>query len=63
MPTTSELIRRLKKAGFVVVRNGHKHDLYARPGSDEKPIPVSRHKKELANGTYHRILKDAGIED
>lgn len=57
-----ELLKRLKKAGFVKEREGGKHTLYENKETGVV-IPVPRHRgKEIATGTAERILKLAGIK-
>ena len=58
---TSELIKLLKKAGFIKGREGGRHTLYENPNTG-KSIAVSRHAKEIPTGTAERILKQAGIK-
>lgn len=50
---TSELLKLLKQKGIILYRHGKKHDLYYSPLT---------HKTELASGTLHSILKDAGLK-
>jgi predicted RNA binding protein YcfA (HicA-like mRNA interferase family) len=60
--TWAELIRLLKKAGYVAHRAGkgsHQHLIHPKTG---KVITVSVHtKKEVGTGLAERIKKDAGI--
>ena len=62
--TWAELIRRLKKAGYVQQRTGkgsHQQFINASTG---KVITVAIHtKKEVGKGLAQRILKDAGLRD
>ena len=60
MATTAELIRRLTRAGFVLVHHAKKHDVYE--GPDGKRIIVWRHNREIPNGTYRSLLKAARLE-
>jgi predicted RNA binding protein YcfA (HicA-like mRNA interferase family) len=59
--TTSELVRRLVKVGFRLMVRGKRHDIYenARTG---RRVVVPRHAKEIPNGTYRAILRDADID-
>lgn len=57
---TGELIKQLKEHGWKLVRHGHRHDLYAKPGCKDS-IAVQRTKGEVPKGTANKILKDAGI--
>ena len=61
MASTAELLRRLRRAGFTLVDHGKRHDIYEGPNG--KRIPVGRHAREIPNGTYHSMLRDAGIGD
>jgi predicted RNA binding protein YcfA (HicA-like mRNA interferase family) len=61
MATTAELIRRLRRAGFRLIAHGKKHDVYENSGSDRRVI-VPRHSREIPNGTYHSMLRDAGLD-
>lgn len=61
MASVSELVRRLTRAGFTVVRHGKRHDIYE--NAEKRRVVVPRHKKEMANGTYRGILKDAGLTE
>ena len=63
MPLTSkEMIRKLKKHGFVVVsQNGSHVKLF---NSDKNiTIIVPYHNRELKKGLEKAILKQAGIEE
>lgn len=61
MASTSELVRRLIKVGFRLMVHGKKHDIYenARTG---RRVMVPRHSKEIPNGTYRSILRDADLD-
>jgi len=52
----SELLRRIKKVGWYLVRHGSEHDLY---GHDDHPgvlIAIPRHgSKEVPTGTANNI--------
>jgi predicted RNA binding protein YcfA (HicA-like mRNA interferase family) len=56
----SALIRRLKRAGFYLVRHGKRHDIYEAPNGRRVVLP--RHAVDLPRGTYLAILRDAGLE-
>lgn len=58
---TSELLKLLKQKGIILYQHGKKHDLYYSPLT-HKTFPVPRHKTEIASGTLHSILKDAGLK-
>ena len=57
MATKAELLRRLVKAGFKLAA----HDIYENPRTSRRVI-VARHSKEIPNGTYRSILRDAGLD-
>ncbi len=59
--TPKELIRILKHKGFVLERSRGSHQLWLHPASQKRVI-VPMHKKDLPKGTFHAILKQAGIE-
>ncbi len=63
MPLTSkELIKKLKKAGFVIVsQNGSHVKLYN--ADSNKTLIVPFHCKDLKKGLEQAILKQAGLED
>lgn len=58
----SELERLLKKKGCYFLEEGTRHEVwYSTINSSEFMVP--RHEgKEVAIGTVHKILKDAGIK-
>jgi predicted RNA binding protein YcfA (HicA-like mRNA interferase family) len=58
---TSELIKKLKNAGFIKGREGGRHTIYDNPVTGQS-IAVSRHAKEIPTGTAEKILKQAGIK-
>jgi predicted RNA binding protein YcfA (HicA-like mRNA interferase family) len=60
MASTAEFIRRLRRSGFVLIHHGKKHDLYE--NQDGKRVIVWRHGREIPNGTYRSMLKDAGLD-
>ena len=58
---TSELLKKLKKNGVKFVKHGTKHDDYFSPITG-KIVRIPRHKTEVATGTLHNILTDAGLK-
>ncbi|MHB8420903.1 MAG: type II toxin-antitoxin system HicA family toxin [Myxococcales bacterium] len=62
MAKTSELLARLRRAGFVLERHGKRHDLYFQPQTGKRVV-VWRHAKEIPTGTFYSILRDAGLGD
>jgi len=61
MSTTAEFIRRITRTGFRLVAHGKKHDIYENRSTGKRVI-VARHAKEIPNGTYRAMLKDAGLD-
>lgn len=59
--TPKELINVLERNGFVLKRIQGSHHYYVNPLTG-KIIVVPMHNKDLAKGTLHAILKQAGIE-
>lgn len=58
---TSELTKKLKKAGCYLIEHGKEHDKWYSPLTG-RTFTVPRHmSKELATGTAKNILKDAGL--
>jgi len=61
MVSKAELLRRLAKVGFRLVAHGKKHDIYEHVRTGKRVV-VARHSKEIPNGTYRAILRDADLE-
>lgn len=59
--TPKELILILERKGFVLKRIHGSHHYYVHPVTDKIAV-VPMHNKDLAKGTLHAILKQAGIE-
>jgi predicted RNA binding protein YcfA (HicA-like mRNA interferase family) len=57
----SALVRRLRRAGFALVRHGKRHDIFEHPNGRRVVIP--RHATDIARGTYLSILRDAGLDE
>jgi predicted RNA binding protein YcfA (HicA-like mRNA interferase family) len=58
----SELVRLLEQNGFKIVKEKGSIRYYGKPGWD-KLIRLDYHgPKEVPTGTYHAILKAAGIK-
>jgi len=51
----------LAKVGFRLVAHGKKHDIYEHVRTGKRVV-VARHSKEIPNGTYRAILRDADLE-
>ena len=61
MAKSSELLRRLQRAGFALARHGKEHDIWAH--ADGRRLAVARHPGEIPQGTYRRMLKQAGLSE
>lgn len=55
------MIRLLERAGFVFTRQSGSHAIFKHPLSKRRVV-VPVHAREIPTGTYHAILKDAGID-
>jgi predicted RNA binding protein YcfA (HicA-like mRNA interferase family) len=62
MEKTGKFVTRLKRAGFVVVKRGKKHDLYENAVTGKRVL-VWRHARDIPTGTYRSMLRDAGLSD
>ena len=60
MPKTGDLLRRLKRAGFELVRHGKSHDIWENPQTRRRVV-VPRQARDIPTGTYFSILRDAGL--
>jgi predicted RNA binding protein YcfA (HicA-like mRNA interferase family) len=54
-----EVLRRLLKAGFVEVRQSGSHKVLRHP--DDRLTYVAMHPGDIPNGTFRKILKQAGL--
>jgi predicted RNA binding protein YcfA (HicA-like mRNA interferase family) len=59
--SAKEIIRLLEQKGFVFDRASGSHQIYMLPDGSKRII-VPLHNKDLAKGTLHSILKQAGID-
>ena len=62
MPKTGDLLRRLQRAGFVLLRHGANHDIWQHPDT-HKRVVVPRHNRDIPKGTYQAIIRDAGLAE
>lgn len=60
--TPQQIIRILKRAGFVHKRTKGSHYIFQHPATKRRII-VSLHHKDLPKGTLHSILKSAEISE
>ena len=59
--SSKELIKILENNGFVLKRIHGSHHYYIHSGTGKITV-VPMHNKDLAKGTLHAILKQAGID-
>jgi predicted RNA binding protein YcfA (HicA-like mRNA interferase family) len=59
--TPKELIKLLEDNGFELARSKGSHQIYIHPESKLRTV-VPLHNKDLPKGTFHAILKQAGID-
>jgi predicted RNA binding protein YcfA (HicA-like mRNA interferase family) len=59
--SAKEIIRLLEQKGFVFDRASGSHQIYMLPDGSKRVI-IPLHNKDLAKGTLHSILKQAGID-
>ena len=61
--TWGELIRRLKRGGFVEYRRASgSHVVYRHPETGIRVTVAIHTKQEVGKGLAHRILRNAGVE-
>lgn len=60
----SELLKKIKKQGYVFLRNGKgSHEIWHLPGVEGSEIVIANHpSKEVGNGLASKILKKAGLK-
>jgi len=60
----SELIKKLKRAGYVYLRDAKgSHEYWHHPDKKGSEIVISKHSsKEVGTGLANKILKQAGIK-
>ena len=57
----SELRRIAERNGWILIRKGHKHDIYKHPQKDNR-IEIERHdSKEIKSGLYYKLKKQIGF--
>ena len=59
--TPKDIVRILKKKGFVLDRSRGSHQIWLHPVSRKRAV-VPMHNKDIPAGTLYSILKQAGIE-
>ena len=59
--TPHKIITILKEKGFILLRTKGSHQIYRNPKT-KRMVVVPLHKKDLPKGTFHEIIKQAGIK-
>lgn len=64
--TSTDLVKKLKDAGWVSVRQNGSHQIFEHPTKKTLsgfPLTVPKHgSKDMKLGTWKAILKDAGLK-
>ncbi len=58
-PTSKQVLAKLIKLGFQIIRSSGSHHILRHP--DGRQTYVAMHTKDLPQGTYNSILKQAKI--
>lgn len=60
----NELLKKLKSAGYVYLRDGKgSHEYWHHPDRKDPPIVIAKHgAKEVGKGLANAILKQAGLK-
>ena len=58
--SSEEIVRILERKGFVLDRSRGSHRIYIHPETRKRTV-VPFHKGDLPKGTFHEILRQAGI--
>lgn len=61
MPTAKDIVRFLKRKGFIEKRQKGSHLVLQHPKTGFRTV-VPMHSGDVPTGLLHRILKDAGFE-
>lgn len=59
---TSELTKKLKKAGCYLLEHGANHDVWCSPITGKEFIVPRHSSQEIKTGTANSIMKDAGLK-
>lgn len=59
--TAKEIVKILVSRGFVLDRTKGSHHIYMLPDGTKRVI-VPMHNRDIPKGTFHSILKQAGID-
>lgn len=60
--TAKDLIKLLEAQGFVFKRAKGSHHLYYNPATNKTVVVPVHGKKDLPKGTWHGIIKQAGLK-
>jgi len=63
LPSSDDVIRALRKSGFVLVSQKGSHAKYRRTGKDARTVIVPVPRKEIPVGTFRSILRQSGLEE
>jgi len=58
---SKQLLRALKRGGFIIDRQEGSHISLYHPDRPELTLTVPYHNRDLKKGTLHRILNQAGL--
>jgi predicted RNA binding protein YcfA (HicA-like mRNA interferase family) len=58
---SAEVLRKLKRAGFIETRSSGSHIVLRHP--DGHQTYVAMHPGDIPHGTFHSILKQAGLSE
>ncbi len=59
--TPREVIRALERAGFFIHHSTGSHRSLRHPDKPELRVVIAYHNRELKRGTFHSIIKQAGM--
>ncbi|NHB91896.1 type II toxin-antitoxin system HicA family toxin [Photorhabdus cinerea] len=59
--SSDELIKQIKAVGWNFVRANGSHHIFEKSG-EPSPIVIPHPRKDLAVGTFNKILKQAGLK-
>ena len=62
-PSSDEVVKVLRRRGFVLVSQKGSHAKYRRTGSPSRTVIVPMGRKNLLVGTFHSIIEQAGLTE
>ena len=62
-PSSDEIVKVLRRHGFVLVSQKGSHAKYRRTGSPSRTVIVPMGRKNLLVGTFHSIIEQAGLTE